>query len=102
MNDIILTQDGTLPLTTENEIVNLLSEIKKLETMQEALKERLKEEMLKWGYVKIETPKVLINYVSPTTKETFKTKDFKKDHPDLYDEYVSISNVKEYVKVKLK
>ena len=102
MNDIILTQDGTLPLTTENEIVNLLSEINKLETMQEALKERLKEEMLKWGYVKIDTPKVLISYVAPTTKETFKAKEFKKDHPDLYDEYVSISNVKEYVKVKLK
>ena len=33
--------------------------------------------------------------------ETFDSKTFRKDHPDLYDEYVSISMVKASVRMKV-
>lgn len=101
MNDIILTVDNLLPIETENNIVELLKQIDELTAKQEELKAKLKEEMEKRGLVKINSERISITYVQPTTRETFDKKGFKTKYPDLYDEFAGISNVKGYVKVDL-
>ena len=54
------------------------------------------------GVVKIDTDEVLINYVASSNRETFDSKAFKDDFPDLYDNYVKISAVKPSVRIKVK
>ena len=60
------------------------------------------DEMKKRGIVKIDTNKLTITYIQPTTRETFDSKSFREKNPDLYDEFCKISPVKETVKVVLK
>lgn len=54
------------------------------------------------GVVKIDTDEVLINYIPSTIRETFDSKAFEDDFPDLYDHYVKMSKVKPSVRIKVK
>ena len=101
MNEIILV-NNTLTRSSEQTLVSLIQSLKELEQREKELKEELKEEMVKRGIVKIDTDKITIAYRSPTTKETFDTKKFREEHRDLYDEYVKLSVVKDYVKWDVK
>lgn len=102
MNDIILTSDNLLPRTSENQIAKVIKQLAELKEKEKALKEALLSEMEKRNIKKLDTPKLTITYVEATTKETFDTKAFRKDHGDLYDEYANISDVKAYVKIGVK
>ena len=75
---------------------------KEIKAKQDALKQRILEEMESNGILKIETDDLVISYVAPTSRESFDSKAFKKNNPDLYDEYISISPVKASVRMKLK
>ena len=57
--------------------------------------------MEKNGIVKIESDDLRINYIAETTRETFDSKQFKADMPDLYAEYVKFSKVKPSVRIKV-
>ena len=52
--------------------------------------------------IKIDTPELSITYVAETSKETFDTKSFKAENPDLYDSYVKMSTVKSSLRLKVK
>ena len=69
---------------------------------QDELKQRILAEMEANGIIKIDTDDLTISYVAPTNREKFDSKAFRKDHPDLYDDYVSISPIKASVRMKLK
>ena len=66
------------------------------------MEDQIKLAMEQYGLVKIETPSFLINYIAQTDRETFDSKKFKADNPDLYDEYIRITPVKASVRIKLK
>ena len=102
MNEIILNNENELETESEQAIVKLLTDLEKMKKAEEELRLQLRDIMCERGLVKIENEKLSITYVPPTTSERFSSKDFKKDHPDLYDEYVKISSVSDYVKVKVK
>lgn len=102
MNEIAFTNDNELPLAVQNGIVDLEKKIVELKQAENALKESLLAEMQKRGIKKIDTPKLTITVVDETTKETFDSKSFRKDHRDLYDDYVKISDVKAYVRIGVK
>ena len=74
---------------------------KSIKAKQDELKQRILEEMESKGILSIKTPELTISYVAPTTRETFDSKAFRKDHPDLYDEYINISMVKASVRMKV-
>lgn len=76
--------------------------MKELKEKEDALKEAIKEEMEAKGIIKIENEDLLINYIAATDRESFDSKQFKKDNPDLYDEYVKISPVKSSIRIKVK
>ena len=102
MNEIAFTVDNELPLSVQNRIVDIENKIVELKQAENLLKSTLLEEMTKRGIKKIDTPKLSITVVDETTKETFDSKSFRKDHRDLYDDYVKISDVKSYVKIGVK
>ena len=75
---------------------------KEIKAKQDELKQRILAEMEEHGILKIETDELTINYVAPTSRETFDSKAFRKDNPDLYDEYVKITDVSASVRMKVK
>ena len=73
-----------------------------IKSKQKILKDKILAEMEERGILKIETDELMITYIAPTGRETFDSKTFRKDNPDLYDKYVKISNVSASVRMKLK
>ena len=75
--------------------------VKEFKAKEEELKQKILDEMESKGILSIKTPELTISYVAPTTRETFDSKTFRKDHPDLYDEYVNISMVRSSIRMKV-
>lgn len=86
-----------------------MDEIKEIEKLSKALKERqdkvraeLQKVMEDNNIIKFESDEIIVNYIAPTTRESFDSKQLKADNPDLYDLYVKLSPVKASIKIKVK
>lgn len=75
---------------------------KAIKEKDEALRKALKIEMEEKGYKSIETDEILISYKAPYDREDFDKKTFRKEHPDLYDSYISMSTVSSSITIKTK
>lgn len=88
------------------QLINEALEIKfleeKLKAKKDALTLTLLEEMRDNEIKRIETPDVIISYVDESEREIIDSKKFRKDHPDMYDEYVRFSKVKASLRIKAK
>lgn len=102
MNEIMITNDNLIPKETENQIIKIEQQIAELKKSQEEMKSKLIQEMAIRNIKKIETEKITITYIEPTTRETFDTKSFRTDHSDLYDEYARLSDVKASIRIGVK
>lgn len=104
MNDLITMIDGNAVLdhATADLIANFEKQVKEIKEKEDALKSLILEAMENNGIVKIETDELTINYVAKTDRETFDSKTFRKDHADLYDDYVKITPVKPSIRIKIK
>lgn len=107
MDGIIKFENGKLAQQTVDYITAVEKQMKALKEQYDAFKDNLKKAMEQNGLIKIESElpngeKIRINYIAETTKETFDSKKFGEDFPDLYDEYVKFSNAKAYVKISVK
>lgn len=102
--DLILINDGvpSLEQRLEDEIANLETIMATCKARQEVLKAQLVEEMGAKNILKIDTPKLTITYIGESDTEKFDSKAFRKDHADLYDEYVRMSPRKAYIKTTMK
>ena len=92
---------GALAQEVINKIADFERKAKEIKDAEDELKERIREEMEAKGIIKIETPDVVINYIAHTDRETFDSKKFRSDNPDLYDEYVRMSPVKASIRIKV-
>ena len=101
MNELIKFENGKLAQETIDYITAVESQMKTLKEQYEQFKTALLSAMEQNGIVKIESDNVRINYIAETTRETFDSKQFKEDMPDLYNEYVKISKVKPSVRIKV-
>lgn len=105
-NELIHIRDDVPVLydTAISNIKQIESKIKELKALQDDYKARLIEEMKAKNIksLKDEVNGITITYVYPSTKETFNTKKFKEENEELYDEYVSFSDVKESIKITIK
>lgn len=72
-----------------------------LELMEQQLKGAFQEAMEKTGISKWTTPdgSFKVTYIGETTSNTFDSKRFKEEHPDLYSEYQKPTVRKAYVKL---
>lgn len=85
-----------------NLIADLFQKLKELEDAKKELQERIRTAMAENGIKKFSADKLEITYVEATTKETFDSKQFKADNPDLYANYIKTSNVSDSIRIKLK
>ena len=77
----------------------LLDKITNNETKQAELKEDLVTSMESANIASIGNDMFKVSFIAATTRNTFDSAKFKKDHADLYKDYIKVSNVKAYVKI---
>lgn len=103
MNEIVVIGNkGLLNPEISDKIVDFEKNIKKLKEQEDLLKKTILEEMEAKGIVKIENDDLIITYIAPMDRETFDSKKLREDNPDLYDEYIKITNVRSTVRIKVK
>lgn len=104
MDKLIRIEQNTALLNPEvsSQLAEFERMAEEIKAKQKELKEKILAEMEEHGILKIETDELMINYVAEYNKETFDSKAFRKDNPDLYDEYVKIGTVSASVRMKLK
>lgn len=104
INNFIVKKEDNYQLANIiiSELKMIDEEKKELKRKEEAIRETLLKEMEDKGIIKISDENISITYKAPTEKETFRTKDFKKDLPDLYDTYVEFTPVKGSLVIKVK
>ena len=104
INDFIVKKEDNYQLANIiiSELKMIDEEKKELKRKEETIRETLLKEMEDKGIIKISDENISITYKAPTERETFRTKDFKKDLPDLYDTYVEFTPVKSSLLIKIK
>ncbi len=104
MNELVKLENGKYGLVKDavDTITTIENEIKKLKEMQDNYKEQLLKVMEENDILKIEIPELTITRKAPTTRETLDSKALKEDMPEIYDEYVKISDVKGSITIKVK
>lgn len=102
--DLITFENGVAVLEpkTASAIAVFEKQMKSIKEQEDLLKRRIMQEMEANGIIKIETPDMVINYIAETDRETFEQKTFKRDYPELFDEYVKMSPVKASIRIKVK
>lgn len=98
----IINNKPVLDTSTLNKIVEFEKALKELEDKKKELSAQILEEMQSKNILKIEADELSINFVAPSDRETFDSKTFRAEHPDLYDSYVKMSPVKASVRIKVK
>ena len=104
INDFIVKKEDNYQLADiiTSELKMIDEEEKELKEKKEKIREILLKEMEDKNILKLEDENISITYKAPTERETFRTKDFKKDLPDLYDTYVEFTPVKSSLVIKIK
>ena len=104
MNNLIVKKEDNYQLTDTiiSELRLIDEEEKELKEKKEKIREIILKEMEDKNILKLENENISITYKAPTERETFRTKDFKKDLPDLYDTYVEFTPVKSSLVIKIK
>lgn len=101
MSEIII-RDGFLAPEYSRTLAHFEKEIKALKDAEEKLKAEILAAMEANGCIKLETPELNITYIAPTDRETFDSKAFRAEHPEMYDDYVKMSAVKSSIRIKVK
>ena len=81
------------------EILKHKEYVKHLETQEKQLKDELYEKMTENDIKKIETPLLVVTRVLPGKTNRFDATAFKRDHPELSEQYTKQSERKGYVKL---
>lgn len=99
--DLIKIENGQLAPITIEAIKTFETQMKTIKEQYDNFKSALLNAMEQNGIIKLEAENLKISYIAETERETFDSKQFKADMPDLYDEYVKFSKVKPSVRIKV-
>ena len=104
INNFIVKKEDNYQLLNivASELKMIEEEKKELIKKERTIREKLLKEMEEKNILKLESENISITYKAPTERETFRTKDFKNDLPDLYDTYVEFTPVKSSLVIKIK
>ena len=104
MNELVKLENGEFGLVKDavDTIISIETEIKKLKEMQDNYKEVILKGMEENDILKIDIPELTITRKAATTRESLDTKQLKADMPEIYDEYVKITDVKGSITIKVK
>ena len=93
---------GILNAEVSKNIAKFEKALKEIKEKEEESKQSILSEMESKNILKLETDSLTVTYIAPAERETFDSKRFREDNPDLYDEYVKFSPVKSSIRVKVK
>jgi regulator of replication initiation timing len=93
---------GILDTEVSKKVAEFEKAIKEIKEKEEELKQNILTEIENKNILKLETDDLTITYIAPAERETFDSKKFREENPDLYDEYVKFSPVKSSIRVKVK
>lgn len=104
MNSLIVYENNVPALAPETAlaIAEFEKQVKIIKEKEDELKQAILEAMEAENIVKLDTPELVISYIAPTDRETFDTKTFKAENPDLYDEYAKLTPIKASIRIKVK
>lgn len=104
MNELLVMENGEYGLVKDavDTILVIEKEIKLLKEKQDNYKEMLLKAMEENEVLKLDMPELTITRKAPTTRESLDTKLLRAEQPDIYDEYVRISDVKGSITIKVK
>jgi len=96
--------DKTLQAITEREraLADIESAKKSLEAQIKDYREKLKQAMVEQGVTKFENDYIRINYIEETTRKRIDSKKLKAEKPEIYNNYLKESKIKDSVRVKIK
>lgn len=104
--ELIKRENGItiLDAETSGKIAEFERQLKAIKEQEEQIKKAILEEMESKGIIKLEDEinGISITYVAETTRETFDSKKFRADNPDMYDSYIRMSPVKSSIRIKVK
>ena len=101
----ITTAYGDLPeriASVQDEVIAIVRKVEELKEREKELKEGLYEQMMLHDIKSFESEKLRLTRVLPTTSETFDSKRFKEERPDLYSQYVKTSKRDGSLKITIK
>jgi hypothetical protein len=77
-------------------------QINAIKEFQENYKKKILQIMEEKGIYKIDNDILTITYTAPTTSSRFDSARLKKENPELYEQYKTISDVSSSIKIKCK
>lgn len=89
----------TIPKTDLTYLQYALKQMAEYERTIEPIREAIKAEMEQRGILSVKIGDVSISYVAPTTRKSFDSAKFKKDHADLYAQYQKESAYKSSIRI---
>ena len=92
----------TVPQKELQVFEDILLQMQALETVADSYRTRIKEEMERRGILNLQVGRVKITLVPATIRQSFDTKAFKKDDPDLYSIYLKNAEVKPQLRITVK
>ena len=108
MNNLIRIENDK-PILKDDmvlKVIEIEDKIKQLKTVQDAYKEQIRTAMEEKGVIKIldDTTGLSITYIEAKENlEKFNQAKFREEHPDLFDEYVTLDGKKSaYITIKIK
>lgn len=103
MNDVLyIGQEIILAPEISLQLAEFERRLKEIKEQEETIKQKILEAMEENNVVKLDTPDLSITYIAPTDRETFDTKTFRSENPEVYDAYVKMTPVKSTIRIKLK
>ena len=102
MANIVKIENGELSQDSKKWLWALEKQRKLINDEYDNFKTELLKAMEENGVVKIENEDLIISYIASGEKETFDSKSFKKDHSEMYDQYVKFTPVKSSIRIKVK
>ena len=86
----------------EQEIINIDQAVKQAEERKKQLQEILKVAMERSNTVPLKTDRLSITYKQPSKQKRFDSKRLKEEKPNVYNEYLTVTDVKSSVLITIK
>lgn len=100
--ELMTTKETEQLLQVEQYISDLEKVLKEAQQQRDTMRQQLLDAMEQHGVNKIDTEKMTITYVAPTTRSTIDSARLKKEQPEVAAQYVKTSNVKASLKITIK
>lgn len=98
----IVDANGVLDVNVSYLLQQYELRIKEIEEVKQNYRNAILEAMEQSGIDKFDNEFITVTYVAPTTRASLDTKRLKAEHPELYGEYLTESEVKASVRIKAK